>query len=296
MQASIASTHWGPAYLSGAFAFANHWMSTSRMAAFGDSLSASFDAQTYGGRIESGYRLGTLASGLTPFAEVQALGFRTPNYAETDQTGGGFGLAVKGHTASDTRSELGARVDHVFAVSANTSLALLARLGWAHDWVSDPTLVAAFQTLLASVLSLSRGRNPYETLGSSPRKRSFGCRTALLLGPSSMVSSLPARRVTLEQSACGAAGSRQNCRFLSATSGRIFLLPESKTKKVDLSFRRRKIRSRGASTRPSLDVSLWPQAAMLSARQNVRTLRRCGRSSTTGIGGVERGIVNQGPT
>lgn len=135
------------------------------MAAFGDSLTASFDAQTYGGRIESGYRLGTLASGLTPFAAVQALGFRTPNYAETDQTGGGFGLAFKGRTASDIRSEIGARVDHVFAVSANTSLALLARLGWAHDWVSDPTLVAAFQTLPGFGSFTVEGTKPVRDIG-----------------------------------------------------------------------------------------------------------------------------------
>jgi hypothetical protein len=52
-----------------------------------------------------------------------------------------FGLAA------DTRSELGARFDWAFVVSPNAVRALLGRLAWAHDWVSDPTLVPLFQAL-----------------------------------------------------------------------------------------------------------------------------------------------------
>ena len=49
-------TRSGPAYLAAAFAFTNHWMSTDRFAVAGDHLTASFNAQSFGGRVEGGYR------------------------------------------------------------------------------------------------------------------------------------------------------------------------------------------------------------------------------------------------
>ncbi|MBV9286508.1 MAG: autotransporter outer membrane beta-barrel domain-containing protein, partial [Hyphomicrobiales bacterium] len=53
------STRLGPAYVSGALAFSNQWMRTSRADPFGAALSGDFISQTYGGRIEGGYRLAT---------------------------------------------------------------------------------------------------------------------------------------------------------------------------------------------------------------------------------------------
>jgi outer membrane autotransporter protein len=47
----------------------------------------------------------------------------------------------------DTRSDLGARFDKQFLIDRGAVLALRGRLAWAHDWVSDPTLAAVFQTL-----------------------------------------------------------------------------------------------------------------------------------------------------
>jgi outer membrane autotransporter protein len=141
------ATRSGPAYLAAAFAFANHWMSTDRFAFAGDHLTASFNAQSIGGRVESGYRFGTPYGGITPYAAIQAQSFRTPEYSETDFNGGGFGLAYAGRTATDTRSELGARFDNQMLLYPGAVLALRARVAWAHDWVSDPTLGAVFQTL-----------------------------------------------------------------------------------------------------------------------------------------------------
>jgi outer membrane autotransporter protein len=142
-----AATRSGPAYLAASLAFANHWMSTDRFAAFGDHLTADFRAQSFGGRAETGYRLGIPVAGITPYAAVQAQSFRTPGYNEVDLTGGGFGLAYNARTGTDTRSELGARFDHVAAVNPAALLTLRGRLAWAHDWVSDPTLAPAFQAL-----------------------------------------------------------------------------------------------------------------------------------------------------
>lgn len=78
---------------------------------------------------------------------MQAQRFRTPTYSETDLNLGGFGLTYNGRMATDTRSELGARFDHVAAVTPDSIITLRSRLAWAHDWVSDPSLTAIFQTL-----------------------------------------------------------------------------------------------------------------------------------------------------
>ena len=121
-------------------------MSTDRFAV-SDHLTANFNAQSYGGRLESGYRFGTPYGGITPYAAIQAQSFHTPGYIETDAIANGFGLAFASRNATDTRSELGARFDRVLAVYSNAVLALRGRVAWAHDRVSDPTLLPAFQAL-----------------------------------------------------------------------------------------------------------------------------------------------------
>ena len=141
------TTHFGPAYLSVALAFANHWITTNRTAALGDQLTARFDGQSYGARLESGYRFATMPMlGVTPYAALQAQWFHTPGYSETDLTGGGFGLAYNAMAASDTRSELGTRLDDPTTLRG-LPLMLRARAAWAHDWASTPSLTSTFQTL-----------------------------------------------------------------------------------------------------------------------------------------------------
>jgi len=139
-------TRSGPAYLSTALAFANHWMTTNR-SAMGDTLTANFDAQSYGARVEGGYRYAMLPTlGVTPYAALQAQDFHTPSYSETDVTGGGFGLSYASMNATDVRSELGSRFDNP-EVIGGVPLLLRARLAWAHDWVTNPSLGAAFESL-----------------------------------------------------------------------------------------------------------------------------------------------------
>ncbi len=147
-QAGIyGKTGFGPAYIAAAFAFANHWFNTSRIAFAGDQLNASFQGQSYGGRFETGYRFAVAsASGITPYAAVQAQAFHTPGYSETDLSGGGFGLSYGAMNATDTRSELGARFDSGQIVGT-MPLVWHGRVAWAHDWVSNPTLGAVFQSL-----------------------------------------------------------------------------------------------------------------------------------------------------
>jgi outer membrane autotransporter protein len=147
-QAGIyGTTRWGAAYVAAAFAFTNHWMSTDRFAFAGDHLGASFNAQSFGGRVESGYRFATIYGGLTPYAAIQSQTFHTPGYSEADLNAGGFGLAFNSRNATDTRSELGGRFDRLLLLNPEAALTLRGRLAWAHDWISDPSLAAVFQAL-----------------------------------------------------------------------------------------------------------------------------------------------------
>ena len=147
-QAGVYSTaRSGPAYLAAALAYTDHWMSTDRFAFAGDHLTASFNAQSFGGRVESGYRFATFYGGLTPYAAIQAQSFHTPSYNEADLNAGGFGLGYNSRNAHDTRSELGGRFDRLLLLNPEAALTLRARVAWAHDWISDPSLVPLFQAL-----------------------------------------------------------------------------------------------------------------------------------------------------
>ncbi|HLH86926.1 MAG TPA: autotransporter domain-containing protein [Xanthobacteraceae bacterium] len=139
-------SRFGPAYVAGALSFSNHWFTTSRFA-LGDQLKADFVGQGYGARVEGGYRVAVLPTlGVTPYGAVQLQDFKTPAYGETDQTGGGFGLNVAAMNATDVRTELGSRFDAP-TLLGSMPLVLSGRLAWAHDFVSNPALSAAFQAL-----------------------------------------------------------------------------------------------------------------------------------------------------
>jgi uncharacterized protein YhjY with autotransporter beta-barrel domain len=152
----FAKNYFGPAYLSGALAFTNNWMTTDRTA-LGDQITARFDGQSYGGRLETGYRFGMTSNGAdnggvpyglgaTPYAAIQTQWFHTPTYSEDDLSGGGLGLTYNAMTANDTRSELGARFDTRTFLD-NMPIVLSTRFAWAHDWVTTPALDAVFQSL-----------------------------------------------------------------------------------------------------------------------------------------------------
>ncbi|HTZ03509.1 MAG TPA: autotransporter outer membrane beta-barrel domain-containing protein, partial [Xanthobacteraceae bacterium] len=152
--------NFGPAYLAAAFGFANHWFTTDRTSFAGDQLSAKFQGQSYGGRFEAGYRLAVLSTaGVTPYAAVQAQSFHTPGYSETDLSGGGMALAYSAMNATDTRSELGARFDALQIVDT-MPLVWHGRVAWAHDWVSNPALGAAFQSLPGASFTVNGAAPP----------------------------------------------------------------------------------------------------------------------------------------
>jgi fibronectin-binding autotransporter adhesin len=140
----FAKKLFGPAYIAGALTAANHWMKTDRNSFGGDHVNASFTAQSYGGRLEAGYRYPLRGVSVIPYAAVQAQAFRTPSYSETDLSGGSFALSYGAATTTDVRSEFGARFEGLTALSNGMPLTWRARAAWAHDWVDNPTLTATF--------------------------------------------------------------------------------------------------------------------------------------------------------
>jgi autotransporter-associated beta strand protein len=173
-QAGVYGTRYvGPAYLGAAFAFTNNWFTTNRTAFAGDQLTARLNGQSYGARLEGGYRYAvTPAAGVTPYGAIQAQNFHTPSYTETDLTGGGFGLTYNAMSATDTRSELGGRFDALTAWGA-MPLQLRARVAWAHDWVSNPALNASFETLPGSSFTVDGAPIPHDSALTSAGAQLF---------------------------------------------------------------------------------------------------------------------------
>ena len=152
----------GPAYLAGALSFTNHWFTTGR-SALGDQLSANFLGQSYGVRVESGYRYPVLpVLGVTPYGAVQFQDFNTPAYSESDATGGGLGLSYAAMNATDVRSEVGARIDDLTVVYGKPLIAC-GRLAWAHDFVGNPSLSAAFEALPGGSFTVNGAPIPHDS-------------------------------------------------------------------------------------------------------------------------------------
>ena len=159
-QAAVYSmTRVNAVYVSAALAYAWHDVSTDRFVTVAgtDHLTADFSANNVGGRIEGGYRFaipGVFDSsgfGVTPYAAFQMQAFHTPSYSEIAASGSPtFALAYDARTTTATRTELGSWVDKTYALDRNNALSLFGRVAWAHDWYSDPSVTAAFESLPGS--------------------------------------------------------------------------------------------------------------------------------------------------
>jgi uncharacterized protein with beta-barrel porin domain len=164
----------GPAYLAGALAFSNHWFTTNR-SVLGDQLTATFIGQSYGARIEGGYRYAVVpVFGVTPYGAVQFQDFHTPAYSESqsDLTSGGFGLSYNAMNATDVRTELGSRFDAPTLVYGKP-LVLYGRVAWAHDFVSNPALSAVFQTLPGTNFTVFGAPIPHDSALTSAGAQLF---------------------------------------------------------------------------------------------------------------------------
>jgi outer membrane autotransporter protein len=159
------SRQWGPAYLSGALAYANYWAKTDRtvMVAGADRLTASFDAQGLGGRVEGGYRVWAMPVGVTPYAAVQAQYFHTPTYAETAASGSPqFALTYSAKNETVVRTEIGSWFDQTVQLEQANRLGLFARAAWAYDFGNNPSLVTTFLSLPAASFVVNGAKPPVD--------------------------------------------------------------------------------------------------------------------------------------
>ena len=145
----------GAAYISGALAYGWQDVTTNRTVTLAglDQLQAQFNANAWSGRLEGGYRFVSpwIGIGITPYAAAQFTTFDLPAYAEQAIVGTNtFALAYGAKSVTDPRSELGLRTDKSFALAdtlTGTILTLRGRFAWAHDYDTDRSIAATFQTL-----------------------------------------------------------------------------------------------------------------------------------------------------
>jgi autotransporter-associated beta strand protein len=140
-------------------------------------LRADFNANAFSGRIEGGHRwlvpeLGGI--GLTPYSAAQVTAFDLPSYAETSANGaGGFALNYAAKTVTSTRAELGLRGDKSWGM-AEGLLTLRGRAAWAHDFNSDRSVSAVFQSLPGSAFIVNGARAAHNAaLASASAEMSF---------------------------------------------------------------------------------------------------------------------------
>jgi uncharacterized protein with beta-barrel porin domain len=161
-QAGLYGRHTsGPAYVSGALAWG--WQDiTLNRTVFANRYRANFDANALTGRLEGGWRFAYGTSGITPYAAGQVTGFFMPGYAENLVAGvNTFALTYSGKDVTTSRTELGLRGDTSFA-AADAIVTLRGRAAWAHNFNTDRSISAIFQTLPASgftVFGASPARN-----------------------------------------------------------------------------------------------------------------------------------------
>ena len=113
-----------------------------------DRLRAQFNANTFAGRFEGGYRYATPWMGITPYAAAQVTTFDLPNYAEA----GGF---RRQHLCAELCGEERHAIREANSACAPTNplrcrvrlLTLRGRAAWAHDFNPDRSIGAVFQTL-----------------------------------------------------------------------------------------------------------------------------------------------------
>lgn len=149
-QAGLFARHdVGAAYLAGGFSYTYQDTTTSRTLTVGgaDQLEAKFNANTFAGRVEGGYRFDTAIAALSPYAALQITQINLPDYSEQAKSGSNaLALTYGSNGTTITRTELGARVARSFAMN-EALLTLRGRAAWAHDDGNDGVVSATFASL-----------------------------------------------------------------------------------------------------------------------------------------------------
>ncbi|WP_136622747.1 autotransporter domain-containing protein, partial [Mesorhizobium sp. 10.2.3] len=143
----------GDAYIAGVLAYGFNDTDTSR-AVPGDTLEASFNAQTWSGRVEGGYRFATPVAVLTPYAAFQATAYHLPGYSETSAGSGEFALGYGSQTTTATRFELGLNLDKDILLQDGAKLTLSGRAAWAINGSTGRKVTATFQDLPGATFTI----------------------------------------------------------------------------------------------------------------------------------------------
>jgi outer membrane autotransporter protein len=162
------STRLGQGYVSAALAYGWNSFSISRSVAaagLNETYGSRVTAQTFGGRIEAGWRMGVRAYGLTPYAALEAIGYQAPGYGETftAPVTGAFALRYAGKTSASIRSELGLRADARTELAPGQTLITYGRLAWAYQARPDRSIDASFQGLANSGFTVFGARASMHT-------------------------------------------------------------------------------------------------------------------------------------
>jgi outer membrane autotransporter protein len=125
-----------------------------------DNLTGKFNAVVFGGRYETGVKLGWITSYLALQDEL----FNVPGYGEKASSGAStFALNYQSRTTNSADLEMGARQSTDIALGRIWTLTLTDRLAWAHDMSGKSEADAAFVALPAS---------DFTTYGATPAKDS----------------------------------------------------------------------------------------------------------------------------
>ncbi|HEY0329534.1 MAG TPA: ice-binding family protein [Rhodopseudomonas sp.] len=168
--AIYSTTRFHAAYVSAAVAYAWHDVTTDQFlsVATADHLTAHFNANNLGARLEGGYRFAVPSVwmvpefGITPYAALQAQAFWTPAYAETFNSD--FARGYDARTETAVRTELGAWFDQSHPIGDGDVLILRGRAAWAHDRVSNPIMNASFLALPGSNFTVYGAATPDDLL------------------------------------------------------------------------------------------------------------------------------------
>jgi autotransporter-associated beta strand protein len=151
-----AGQNFGNAYVSGALAYGWHNVRTTR-AVPGDILTGRFNAHSFSGRIEAGYRVETAFATFTPYAGVQATSYTLPAYTETSAAGGAFAVAHGRQSELFARTELGLRAEHVIP-TASAAIKLSSRVAWAYNAANERSVTGAFVSLPGQSFTITGAR------------------------------------------------------------------------------------------------------------------------------------------
>ncbi|MGL4286759.1 MAG: autotransporter outer membrane beta-barrel domain-containing protein [Phreatobacter sp.] len=158
------STKFGDGYVSAAIAYGWNSFDVTRNVTIGatQAYNSRFTGQTYGGRVETGWRFQAAAFGWTPYAALEAIGYSSPRYGETSQGAAPFALTYAAKSSTALRTELGVRLDGRTRLETG-ELLTYGRLAWAYQARADRTVEAQFETLANSSFTVFGARPSMHT-------------------------------------------------------------------------------------------------------------------------------------